>query len=352
MYLTPNKILLKNRPFGMAENGRKFTQGNSKYKYSINTQEKETDLSENITTAEYWEYDSRTGRRWNLDQKPNTSISPYNCFAGNPILNSDRLGDTPRVKMNNEFYSLVRGKDNNLKYVDAGGKDYKGTLTANAQSVLSATAKALSSGSTFLAGRANTILNSKFDLFITEDQFELTGSHGTGHDELYAYKLADGSVKQAKNTETQPSNSVGAYISLTGLGGMITVGTPGHDIRSLLSGSQTPTQSTPAVLNTVHEIFGHGWQAINKMLGPERVQNWKGGTLLGAPKKAEADAVGITNMFALHNMMGNLIQQYYPESGVSPQDPNKTYLLIHKVPWGFLLGTLNGALQNYPEPKK
>ena len=56
----------------------------SKYRYSINGQEKESELNDNITTAEYWEYDSRIVRRWNVDPRPNVSISPYNCFAGSP----------------------------------------------------------------------------------------------------------------------------------------------------------------------------------------------------------------------------------------------------------------------------
>jgi len=44
----------------------------------------------------YWEYDSRIARRWNLDPKPNASISQYSCFAGNPILYQDPKGDTIR----------------------------------------------------------------------------------------------------------------------------------------------------------------------------------------------------------------------------------------------------------------
>jgi hypothetical protein len=78
----------------MIEPGRKFVQGVKKYRYSINGQEKETELNENITTAEYWEYDSRLGRRWNTDPKPNTSISPYATFANNPIRFSDAKGDS------------------------------------------------------------------------------------------------------------------------------------------------------------------------------------------------------------------------------------------------------------------
>ena len=106
MNFTNNKILLKNRPFGMAMGNRKFMQGSSKYRYSINAQEKETDLNENITTAEFWEYDSRIGRRWNVDPKPNISISPYNCFAGNPIFYPDMKGDSIPVKFLNQSNNL------------------------------------------------------------------------------------------------------------------------------------------------------------------------------------------------------------------------------------------------------
>jgi hypothetical protein len=75
--------------------GRKYLAGNSaQYRYSINGQEKESELNENITTAQFWEYDSRIVRRWNIDPSPNVSISPYNCFAGNPIWFSDNLGDS------------------------------------------------------------------------------------------------------------------------------------------------------------------------------------------------------------------------------------------------------------------
>jgi RHS repeat-associated protein len=83
-------------PFGMMMPGRKYTANTTtaKYRFSINGQEKETELNENITTAEYWEYDSRLGRRWNRDPKPTIGVSPYACFLNNPIVHIDALGDT------------------------------------------------------------------------------------------------------------------------------------------------------------------------------------------------------------------------------------------------------------------
>jgi hypothetical protein len=63
--------------------------------YSINGQEKDKELNENITTALYWEYDSRIGRRWNLDPatKIQPGLSPYVVFDNGPVLKNDPKGD-------------------------------------------------------------------------------------------------------------------------------------------------------------------------------------------------------------------------------------------------------------------
>lgn len=41
----------------------------------------------------FWEYDSRIGRRWNVDPVVKEYESPYLCLNGNPILESDPDGD-------------------------------------------------------------------------------------------------------------------------------------------------------------------------------------------------------------------------------------------------------------------
>jgi hypothetical protein len=79
--------------------GRTFQAGSVSYRYSINGQEKTTEIAPNTTTAEFWQYDARIVRRWNVDPKPNVSISPYNCFAGNPILYPDNNGDSIPTKI-------------------------------------------------------------------------------------------------------------------------------------------------------------------------------------------------------------------------------------------------------------
>jgi hypothetical protein len=78
-------------PFGMAMPGRKFD--NDKYRYGFNGQEKTPEIFEGSTTALFWEYDSRTGRRWNVDPVVKVWESPYVTFGGNPATYADPLGD-------------------------------------------------------------------------------------------------------------------------------------------------------------------------------------------------------------------------------------------------------------------
>ena len=73
--------------------GRKYRRAGSDYRYSINGQEKESELSDNITTALFWEYDSRIVRRWNIDPVKKEYESPYASFSNNPIWFSDPNGD-------------------------------------------------------------------------------------------------------------------------------------------------------------------------------------------------------------------------------------------------------------------
>ncbi|RZK25318.1 MAG: hypothetical protein EOO43_05840 [Flavobacterium sp.] len=72
--------------------GRKYSAVNG-YRFSFNGQEKEKDFNENVTNALYWEYDSRIGRRWNLDPKFNAGESRYSTLGTNPITYKDPLGD-------------------------------------------------------------------------------------------------------------------------------------------------------------------------------------------------------------------------------------------------------------------
>jgi hypothetical protein len=76
---------------------RSFTQTSAaNFRYGFNGQEKTDEIAGagNHTTAEFWEYDVRTGRRWTLDPKPAVGISQYSAFSNNPIFNADPKGDS------------------------------------------------------------------------------------------------------------------------------------------------------------------------------------------------------------------------------------------------------------------
>ena len=70
-----------------------------RYRYFFNGQEADNEVyGEGVSlSAEFWQYDSRLGRRWNVDPVFKEYESPYACFAENPVFFADDNGDTLRV---------------------------------------------------------------------------------------------------------------------------------------------------------------------------------------------------------------------------------------------------------------
>ncbi len=89
--------------------GNGVSGGGSGYRYGFNGQEKSDEIKGegNSYTAEYWEYDPRIGRRWNLDPKPTTGISEYAAFNNSPIWLSDVKGDTSVLPRFEDFLKKV-----------------------------------------------------------------------------------------------------------------------------------------------------------------------------------------------------------------------------------------------------
>ena len=67
------------------------------YRYGFNGMEKDDEISGegNSYTAEFWQYDPRVARRWNIDPVVAHWESPYAAFRNNPILLDDPNGDCP-----------------------------------------------------------------------------------------------------------------------------------------------------------------------------------------------------------------------------------------------------------------
>ncbi len=86
-------------PFGQRMKEWHNEVADTVYKMSYNGQRRDDDIKGafNHNTALFGELDPRLAIRWNLDPKPNPSISPYLMFGGNPIWNNDVLLDSPRA---------------------------------------------------------------------------------------------------------------------------------------------------------------------------------------------------------------------------------------------------------------
>jgi len=76
-----------------------FRTHNSGYRYGFNGQEGDNEVygDGKSYTAEYWQYDSRLGRRWNVDKNIEYYLSKYSCLQNNPINYIDLLGDSSVV---------------------------------------------------------------------------------------------------------------------------------------------------------------------------------------------------------------------------------------------------------------
>jgi hypothetical protein len=73
-------------PFGVLLQNRNFTSEG--YRYGFNGQEGDDEVAGegNSYTAEFWQYDSRLARRWNLDPVIKIHESPYAVISNNPLL--------------------------------------------------------------------------------------------------------------------------------------------------------------------------------------------------------------------------------------------------------------------------
>ena len=88
--------------------------GKADYRYGFNGQERSDEVygKGNLNTALFWEYDTRLGRRWNLDPIIKEYESPYATFANNPIWFIDILGsDTCNVDCNGNSETIAFGGD-------------------------------------------------------------------------------------------------------------------------------------------------------------------------------------------------------------------------------------------------
>ncbi len=113
---TAKNTSLNYNPFGSAIESRAFASG--EYRFGMNGQEKDDEFA-GTYSAEFWQYESRLGRRWNLDQLGKPTMTHYSCFANSPIFYNDPLGltETPTITTTKEVVVTAREDKNNFTHV-------------------------------------------------------------------------------------------------------------------------------------------------------------------------------------------------------------------------------------------
>lgn len=94
-------VILKDREY--------YANSSNKYRFGFNTQERDDEISGNGNsyTAEFWQYDARLGKRFNLDPVVKAECSGYLTFGNNPIFFTDVYGD-----------DWFKDQNGNVKYFD------------------------------------------------------------------------------------------------------------------------------------------------------------------------------------------------------------------------------------------
>jgi hypothetical protein len=128
-------------PFGSLVPNRHSSS--NQYRYGFNTQEKVDEISGegNHNTAKFWEYDTRLGRRWNLDPVPKGFISGYAALSNSPIWRVDPDGDDD--------------------YFNSDGSYNKARSTKTGTQIVIITGKTTQSFSKFSATRINNLASAK-----------------------------------------------------------------------------------------------------------------------------------------------------------------------------------------------
>ncbi len=98
----------------------------NRYSYRFNGQEGDDEIAGvgNIMTAEFWEYDTRLGRRWNCDPIIKPRESHYATFGNNPIIlvDPDGLDARDRAERYQKKHGgeIKRGSKDGIWSVDKG----------------------------------------------------------------------------------------------------------------------------------------------------------------------------------------------------------------------------------------
>ncbi len=175
--------------------GRNYSSNS--YRFGLNGQEKDDEIygaTGTSYTAEFWQYDPRIGRRWNLDPVDQISISNYAAFALNPIWFVDPKGDNPGWFVNDETGDVVHvpGVDDLSDFKGDIGDKSKYTHFATDEEFASAATTGLNldyGGESFKKYEAKDV-NTTFDAFGVSSKYALSTLQQYQYDEFVTTDLS------------------------------------------------------------------------------------------------------------------------------------------------------------------
>ena len=165
------------------------------YRYGFNGQERDDEIFGSpgtALTAEYWEYDSRTIRRWNLDPVYNYWESRYSCFGNNPINFSDPKGSYKRKRRAEKMRQRAIENGWNVSELNHVGKEWYFNVNKTIKNEISYPRDGIISGSIFSAKNFGKKLEDKlyskggFRALNQEYDWEVIGSPMKGLPHKYA----------------------------------------------------------------------------------------------------------------------------------------------------------------------
>jgi hypothetical protein len=204
------------------------TVGND-YRFGFNGQEKDNEVygEGKSYSAEFWQYDARLGRRWNVDPVIKPWESPYATFGGNPIWFRDVFGADTSFADNQartDFMTAYNKVNNTVSQLESEIQGYKEQLnTGNLEKKEQKKIEKTISGTQGTLNEWNK-LKSDFEKIISSDMIFSYSSDvsGLGDNEYGMFR------KNTSEIITTITDADGNVTSITKYVSTINI-RPGHD---------------------------------------------------------------------------------------------------------------------------
>jgi len=235
--------------FSMVMPERSFSNG--KYRYGFNGQEHDRELNPSITTAEFWQYDGRLCRRWNVDPRIEEmpEFSSYSCFGNNPISNQDTEGDLWHIAVGAGVGALIGGG------IEAATQLYKSGSVTNWKAVGGAAVQGLVTGGAAAATGGSSLVAS------TSVKVALVGASAV------TANIAGGSANRTIQGQNTTVKNV-AVDAAVGLGGAVVGNVAGKAVQTGLDKLSPSVKGKIGELVTQVKYAAQGYKSNGKSVVP------------------------------------------------------------------------------------